>query len=152
FRAVEFQVAFVLEGKTFNVGLPVVAPTFQQSTEIIPAAEVDSRLATAAAMNQQIAATVQLPPEFQQAGLNIQVQGVNFQQVDVADQDWALKIPPIPALMVIPGNIGYLHQFFSVQIFTENAAPLNSGLSVINVMAELLLPPGPDGVVSTNYD
>jgi hypothetical protein len=25
--------------------------------------------------------------------------------------------------MVIPGNIGYLNQFFSVQIFTENAAP-----------------------------
>jgi hypothetical protein len=54
--------------------------------------------------------------------------------------------------MVIPGNIGYLNQFFSVQIFTENGAPPNSGLSVFNVQAELLLPPGPDQILSTNYD
>ncbi len=53
--------------------------------------------------------------------------------------------------MVIPGNIGYLNQFFSVQIFTENGAPAGSGLSVFNVQARLNLPPGPDGIRSTNY-
>src|SRR5262249_23016366 len=63
-----------------------------------------------------------------------------------------LHIPPIPALMVIPGNIGFLHQFFSVQIFTENGAPSGSGLQVKNVQATLVLPPGPDQIPSTNYD
>jgi hypothetical protein len=54
--------------------------------------------------------------------------------------------------MVIPGNIGFLNQFFSVQIFTENGAPLGSGLSVNNVQATLQLPSGPDQIASTNYD
>ena len=85
------------------------------------------------------------------AGINLQVQGINFQIVEDSDSDLALSIPSIPALMVIPGNIGFLSQFFSVQIFTENAAPLNSGLSVNHVMARLNLPPGPDRVLSTNY-
>src|SRR6185295_3556577 len=53
--------------------------------------------------------------------------------------------------MVIPGNIGFLNQFFSVQIFTENGAPNGSGLSVNNVQATLVLPPGPDRIASTNY-
>ena len=154
FRAVQFDVAFVLDGKTIPVSFPVVSPQFKQSTELIPAAELEARLKQAAVLNQQILAqTVQLPPELQTAQLNIQVQGVNFQVVDPgAVQGLGLAIPPIPALMVIPGNIGFLHQFFSVQTFTENGAPLGSGLSVSNVQASLLLPPGPDGVLSTNYD
>ena len=44
--------------------------------------------------------------------------------------------------MVIPGNIGFLNQFFSVQIFTENGAPMGSGLNVNNIQATLQLPPG----------
>ncbi|HLH54849.1 MAG TPA: carboxypeptidase regulatory-like domain-containing protein, partial [Verrucomicrobiae bacterium] len=151
FRAVEFEVGFVLNGQTVPIKLPVVAPTFSQSTEIIPQAEVNARLAQAAALNQQIASTVQFPPELQTAGLNIDVQGINFQRVDVGDQNLALQIPPIPALMVIPGNIGYLHQFFSVQIFTENGAPAGSGLSVLNIQAHLNLPTGPDLIPGT-YD
>ncbi|MCI0538973.1 MAG: hypothetical protein L0Z50_27515, partial [Verrucomicrobiales bacterium] len=39
FRAVEFEVVFVLRGQRFPVHLPVVAPSFRQSTEIIPRAE-----------------------------------------------------------------------------------------------------------------
>lgn len=154
FRAVEFEAAFVLDGKTIPVRFPVISPKFKESTEIIPAAELESKLAEAAALNQQIASqSVSLPPEFQTAQLNIELQGVNFQAVDPADDaPLSLTIPPIPALMVIPGNIGYLHQFFSVQIFTENASPSDSGLSVKNVQATLNLPAGPDRVPATDYD
>lgn len=153
FRAVEFEVAFVLDGKTIPISFPVVAPKFKDSTEIIPAAELEARLKEAAVLNQQISSeVVQLPPEFETANLNIQVQGINFQVVDEGEvPSLALRIPPIPALMVIPGNIGYLNQFFSVQIFTENAAPSGSGLNVRNVKAELFLPPGPDRIASTAY-
>src|SRR5690348_8356365 len=153
FRAVEFEVGFVLDGNTIPVKFPVVAPTFSQSTEIIPAAELSNRLAQASILNQQIAGTVTLPPELEQSRLNIQVQGINFQPVDNSDApDLQLQVPPIPALMVIPGNIGFLNQFFSVQIFTENGAPQGSGLLVNNVQATLHLPPGPDQILSTNYD
>ncbi len=154
FRAIEFNVSFVLDGKTIPVTFPVVSPQFSDSTELIPADEIEARLQQAAAINQQIASTmVSLPADFQTANLNIQLQGINFQVVDPGQgASLALQIPAIPALMVIPGNIGYLHQFFSVKIFTENGAPLGSGLSVDNVKATLELPPGPDGIVSTNYN
>ncbi len=152
FRVVEFEAAFVLDGKTIPILFPVVAPKFTDSIELIPAAELEEKLAEAAVLNQQIASTTQLPPEFEVSQLNIEVQGINFQVVDPGeDEPLGLNIPPIPALMVIPGNIGFLNQFFSVMIFTENAAPLGSGLSVYDISATLKLPPGPDRLVSTNY-
>ena len=154
FRAVQFNVSFVLNGQTIPVSFPVVSPKFSDSTELIPADQVEAKLQQAAVINQQIAASVvQLPPQLQTAGLNLQVQGLNFQVADPGDPaTLGLAIPPIPALMVIPGNIGFLHQFFSVKIFTENGAPTGSGLSVDSIQATLHLPPGPDGILSTNYD
>ena len=152
FRVVEFEAAFVLDGKTIPISFPVVSPKFTQSVELIPAAELEAKLAEAAVLNRQISATTQLPPEFEVSQLNIQVQGINFQVVDPDEpESLGLKIPPIPALMVIPGNIGYLNQFFSVQIFTENAAPRGSGLSVYDIKATLKLPAGPDRVPGTEY-
>ena len=90
-----------------------------------------------------------LPPELETSQLNIEIRGINFQFVEDGESDLALRIPPIPALMIMPGNIGFLNQFFSVMIFTENAAPAGSGLSVESVQAKLLLPPGPDRVAGT---
>lgn len=153
FTAVQFNVSFVVNGQTIPVSFPVVSPTFTQSTELIPADEVQAQLQQAAVINQQISSTmVTLPPQLQTAGLNLQVQGLNFQVTDPGPgQSLSLPIPPIPAIMVIPGSIGYLHEFFSVQVFTENGAPLGSGLSVGDLEATLELPPGPDGIVSTNW-
>jgi len=149
FRAVEFEVGFVLDGKTIPVKFPVVAPKFDQSTEIVPAAELAAKLQQAQAINDQLGGAV-LPKELESAGLNIEVKGINFQFVDPADgTDLALKVPPIPALVVIPGNVGFLNQFFSVMIFTENAAPTGSGLLATNIQAQLVLPAGPDRVPGT---
>ena len=103
-------------------------------------------------INQELMGRAVLPPELETARLNIQVQPVNFQLVDGEGKGVGLQIPPIPALMVIPGNIGFLNQFFSVQLFTENAAPGNSGLSVINVQGELVLPKGDDQVAATTFE
>ncbi len=152
FRAVEFEVGFVLDGKTIPVKFPVVAPSFRQSTEIIPTAELEKRLAEADEINRQLAGQLELPAELETARLNVDIQGINFQFTEEGDSDLALKIPPIPALVVIPGNIGFLNQFFSVQIFTENAAPNGSGLSVNNVKAEMVLPPGPDKIPATDFE
>ncbi|MFM8358440.1 MAG: hypothetical protein ACKOET_07750, partial [Verrucomicrobiota bacterium] len=134
-------------GKTIPVRLPVVAPRTVQSTEIIPAAEVLERLATAQALNAELGRSVQLPPEIRVTGLEIQ--GIDFQFVEESEEDLGLAIPPIPALLVIPGNIGFLNQFFSVQVFTENGAPADSGLTVNTLRAELLLPAGTDRIPGT---
>lgn len=151
FRAVEFEVGFVVDGKTFPVKFPVIAPSFRQTTEIVPAAELEERLAQAEALNSQVASTVGLPEELERVLPDIQIKGLNMELgAGSGEGDLALQIPPIPALMVIPGNIGFLNQFFSVQIYTENAAPLNSGLSVRELTAELKLPAGPDLTPGTN--
>lgn len=151
FRAVEFEVGFVLDGRTFPVRFPVVAPTVRQTTEIVPAAELEARLAEAQRINDELGSRVQLPAELQSARLNIQTQPIGFQPVDGDGNGIELSIPPIPALMVIPGDIGFLNQFFSVMLFTENGAPSGSGLSVVNVKGELVLPPGPDGIPSADF-
>ena len=52
----------------------------------------------------------------------------------------------IPGLLVIPGDVGYLKQFFSAQLFVANGAPVGSGLVVSNVQGTIELPPGPDGI------
>ncbi len=149
FRAVEFEVGFVVDGQTFPVKFPVVAPRFAQSTEIIPTAEVEAALVEAERINRELGIDASLPPELEASGLNIEVQGINVQLVDPGGEvDLELQVPPIPALVVIPGNIGYLNQFFSVQLYTENASPLGSGLSVHGLEAQLDLPPGPDRIAA----
>ena len=72
FRVVEFEAAFVLDGKTIPV-------TFPWSPEIHRLRRTHTRSGTggeacrAAALNQQIASTTALPPEFEVSQLNIQV-------------------------------------------------------------------------------
>ena len=58
----------------------------------------------------------------------------------------------IPALLVIPGDVGYLKQFFSAQLFVANGAPVGSGLVVRDVTGTINLPLGPDGVRGRDPD
>jgi hypothetical protein len=153
FSAVEFQVSFQLNGQAFPVRFPVVTPKFLPSTEIIPLSEAQARLVSAQQMNDQIASTVQLPPELQLPGLNLIVKGVNLHNLAAGGgDDPTSPAPPIPALVVIPGSVGFLNRFFSVQVYTSNAAPLQSTISVHDIQAQLVLPPGKDGIVGTGDD
>ena len=58
----------------------------------------------------------------------------------------------IPSVIVIPGNVGYLKQFFSAQLYVSNGAPGGSNLTVDTITGTISLPPGPDGVVGTADD
>jgi hypothetical protein len=58
----------------------------------------------------------------------------------------------IPALLVIPGDVGFLKQFFSAQLFVANGAPVGSGLVVRDVTGTVNLPLGPDGVRGRDPD
>jgi hypothetical protein len=58
----------------------------------------------------------------------------------------------IPSVLVIPGNVGYLKQFFSAQLYVSNGAPGGSNLSVRDVTGTINLPPGNDGVIGTSDD
>jgi uncharacterized repeat protein (TIGR01451 family) len=58
----------------------------------------------------------------------------------------------VPAVLVIPGNVGYLKQFFSAQLFVANGAPAGSGLTLRNVTGTIHLPPGADNAPDTADD
>ena len=63
-----------------------------------------------------------------------------------------LIAPPIPGVIVIPGDIGFLNQFFNVTLLVGNVAPAGSGLVVTNLRAEIVLPPGVDNVANSDDD
>jgi hypothetical protein len=58
----------------------------------------------------------------------------------------------MPAVVVIPGNIAFLHQFFQVLVLVSNVAPAGSRLVVTGATASLVLPPGADGIAQTTDD
>src|SRR5262249_35358725 len=58
----------------------------------------------------------------------------------------------IPSLLVIPGSVGWLKQFFSAQLLVGNGAPVGSGLTVRDVTGTFRMPPGADGQVGTEDD
>lgn len=62
------------------------------------------------------------------------------------------EVPPIPGVIVIPGDIGFLNQYFSVLLSVANVAPEDSGLVIEDITAEISLPPGNDTVVGTSDD
>ena len=58
----------------------------------------------------------------------------------------------IPSVLVIPGNVGFLKQFFSAQLYVANGAPGGSNLSVHDVTGTIVLPAGADHVPGTTDD
>ena len=62
--------------------------------------------------------------------------------------DGGLGTVKIPSVIVIPGNVGYLKQFFSAQLYVANGAPAGSNLSVDNISGTINLPTPTDGVAA----
>ena len=84
--------------------------------------------------------------------------------LEVEDGDGELDFPKIelpgggkgdiriPSVLVIPGNVGFLKQFFSAQLFIANGAPAGTPLVVKNVTGKINLPPGADKDVAKTDD
>ncbi len=56
------------------------------------------------------------------------------------------KIPPIPGVIVIPGNVAYLNQYFQVMLLLSNVTPPSGKLTITKASAKLELPLGANGV------
>lgn len=57
------------------------------------------------------------------------------------EEDDGLKLPAIQGVIIIPGNIAFLNQFFSVILQASNTAPDGSGLDSITRAPRLRCPP-----------
>ncbi|MEG7522132.1 MAG: carboxypeptidase-like regulatory domain-containing protein [Chromatiales bacterium] len=147
----EFQLALNVDGNTFKIRLPVALPTrellaFQQTTPELIAllSRVNAEL-----NGRQV---VELPDDFDRPGLNFSIAAIPFMEAGAGDGDpRPFGAPPITGLVVIPGNIAFLNQFFSVMVTVANVAPDGSLLSVRDLTAEITLPAGED-LVSGSFE
>jgi hypothetical protein len=97
-----------------------------------------------------------LPPEVKtQVSENISISGFKLEAQQMAgggggEAEGVYTVPPIPGIVVIPGNIGFLHQYFSALAIVTNGAPGMSGLVVKDLKAKIILPVGEDHVAGTD--
>lgn len=153
FRAVEFEISFALGGGQVTARFPVVAPVFPDPAVQFRDPEREQELIRLAEeINQRSFASVALPEDLRQANFDLLVRPVLLKYSGARPPGLPpYTPPPIAGVLIIPGNIGFLNQFFSVQVYVENAAPIESALSVTDVRASLALPAGDDRVAGT-YD
>jgi len=150
FQAYSFSAAFAIApGKEINIAMPVVLPRVQTTSDVL----VDG-VAIPSIPQAQIQSVATIIPDAlriaQTAVPNLNVQSFTLKPTKTADNNFYL--PPIPGVVVIPGDIGFLNQYFSVMLMVGNAAPDGSNLVVKDLKAEIILPPGNDQVLFTADD
>jgi hypothetical protein len=97
----------------------------------------------------------------QAAGTGLSIPDLSVGVVDILpDSTLTLKRPEIAhllrygfkGLVVIPGSIGYLHQFFKVNLLVMNVLPGDSPYVINSLQATAVLPGGRDGAYGTADD
>src|SRR5579871_4185242 len=138
FQAYNFTAAFAVADQPVKIDFPVVLPTLNG------AADVGGSSATVQTVNPPDLPTLKtIIPDT----LRIQTQVPNLSVIGFSltldlPKDQPLFAFPIPGVIVVPGNIGFLDQFFSVMLMVGNVAPKGSGLVVSDLSAQLFLPAG----------
>ena len=150
FQAYNFTAAFAIApGQEINITMPVILPRLETTKDVavdgvtipgIQGAQIQT-LSTIIPDALRLAQTT-IP--------NLSVQSFTLKPDQSVGKDFYL--PPIPGVVVIPGDIGFLNQYFSVMLMVGNAAPADSNLVVKDLKAEIILPKGTDEVVFTGDD
>ena len=126
FQGFNFTIAFTTESGVVHFDFPVIAP-ISVGAEKLPVARI---------------------PTLDLAGLedlnlpNLSIAPVMLEIIEELPAGEA--IPPIPGIVVIPGNVAFLNQFFSVLLSVSNQAPDGTPLVVTDLRAEIKLPAGGD--------
>ena len=122
YQAYNFTAAFAIDdGSKIDITFPVVLPT------ILPPANRDVERGDAVADRRADAARplhASSPTSLQiQSRIpNLSVTGFTL-TLDAPSASQDFYVPPIPGVIVIPGDIGFLNQFFSVMLMVANVAP-----------------------------
>ncbi|MFZ4856964.1 MAG: carboxypeptidase regulatory-like domain-containing protein [Desulfuromonadaceae bacterium] len=150
FQAFNFTAAFAVgTGDPVRIDMPVLLPNLAgaadvtvRGTEIGSLAEPQLKDVRTIIPDALKLAQTKIP--------NLSVQTFNLTAVDFKGNSFVL--PPIPGVIVIPGDIGFLNQYFSVMLMVGNVAPEYSNLVVQDLTATILLPSGNDKVVGSSDD
>jgi len=137
FQVLNFAVGMQIDGEDVEIELPIALPS-QGETDGDPPVFNQPLVLDASGFD----------------ALNIPNVGVTgFTLTPPPDADGAEgDAPPISGLMIIPGDIAYLNQFFSVMLIATNIAEPGSGVVIETAGARILLPPGDDGLLTGDGD
>ncbi|RLA51345.1 MAG: hypothetical protein DRR42_10630, partial [Gammaproteobacteria bacterium] len=137
FQILNFAFALTLESDPVAIDLPVMVPIGFNGVSGVQQPE---SLRSFAAR------------EFKKLSIpNMSIQGFTLAPPPEAEPN-EIVLPQISGVIIIPGDIAYLNQFFSVYLQTSNLGPEGSGLNVINAKAKIVLPVGDDEIAETGDD
>ncbi|HEX6096863.1 MAG TPA: carboxypeptidase regulatory-like domain-containing protein [Thermoanaerobaculia bacterium] len=135
----EFTMGITMESKPVEISFPVV---FDRNGVAVPQ-------------------PLEPPPAPSREGANVPLPTIVPMLLKVGDgaAEPTVRLPNgetvevrIPSVLVIPGNVGYLKQHFSAQLFVANGAPGSSNLTLRNVTGTIQLPKGADQVPGNSDD
>ncbi len=151
FQAYNFTAAFAVQtGQQIQLNFPVLLPTLDSTQDRTnPLATLDAINVSAPSL-RSLQTIIPDTLKIQAAIPNLQVVGFSLKVPQLQGQN--LIVPPIPGVVVIPGDIAFLNQYFSVLLMVGNVAPTGSNLVVSDLRATVVLPPGDDTVVGTGDD
>jgi hypothetical protein len=147
FQAYNFRAAFAIGDNPIPLEFPVLLPVLGvadvgNAPVLLPGVAAPMLPSLKTIIPDTLALQTQIP--------NLSVVGFSLRVPELKGQN--LMVPPIPGIIVIPGDIGFLNQVFNVSLLVGNVAPAASGLVVSALSAELLLPAGHDGVANSPDD
>ena len=149
FQAYNFAAAFAIEDHPINISFTGRAADRarrgrhqRQPARSVPSVPTPSIPSLKTIIPDTLKLQTQIP--------NLTVVGFTLTVPELKGQNFV--VPPIPGVIVIPGDIGFLNQYFSVMLMVANVAPGGSNLVVTGLRATIVLPPGRDGVVGTPDD
>ncbi len=139
YLAFEFTIGMKLESKAVTISFPAV---FDRQSVPVPQSLV--------------------PPTVSRTDVPVPTFMPVLPQVDGGTPDADGKRPAlstedgrpitIPSVIVIPGNVGYLKEMFSAQVFVANGAPVGTPLTLHDIVGKVTLPNGPDNEPGTTDD
>jgi hypothetical protein len=137
FQAYNFSAGFAVEDRKIDLSFPVLLPRLlgaqDQGNDIVGLGKVP----TVAIPTLKTIIPDTLKIQTQVPNLTV----VGFMMQAPALQGQALIVPPIPGVVVIPGDIGFLNQYFSVMLMVGNVAPEGSNLVVSDLTPRSGCPP-----------
>ncbi len=150
FQAYNFTAAFAVDptGAAIRLDFPILLPALKSASgppgnvEVIPSIHPPGLQSLRTIIPDTLKVQAQVP--------NLSVVGFTLRVPILEGKDFF--VPPIPGVIVIPGDIGFLNQFFSVLLMVSNAAPDGSSLVLSDLRASLVLPAGKDTVVGSIDD
>ncbi|MGH9347048.1 MAG: hypothetical protein ACRD26_07255, partial [Vicinamibacterales bacterium] len=128
FQAFSFTIAMTTASGIVNIEFPVLVP-------LVP----NQRMLVGGDI------TMLRPPQLPALQLpNFAIEAISLDPID--DLPPGVEPPTITGILVIPGTVAFLNQFYSVMLAVTNQAPDGTPLVVRDLRAIISLPPGADGV------